>query len=118
MQRGDVLPLGNRSSRRDYVYVGDVARALVGLLDVREPDLTVNVGSGRSSSVDDLVATIGSLTGRRLVVEVDPAKMRATDRPNMQADIARLREMLPGFEPTPLDETLRFLLAADGLLPA
>lgn len=118
LKRGDVLPLGNRSSRRDYVYVDDVARALVGLLDVSEPDLTVNIGSGRSSSVDDLVTTIGALTQRQLEVEVDPTKVRATDRPNMQADITRLRQVLPGFEPTPLHETLRQLLVADGFLPA
>jgi UDP-glucose 4-epimerase len=118
LRRGDVLPLGNREARRDYVYVGDVARAFVELLDVSEPDLTVNVGSGRSSSVDELVTTIANLTGRRLVAEVDPAKMRPTDRPNMQADITRLRELLPGFDPTPLDETLRHLLVAEGLLRA
>jgi len=117
LKRGDVLPLGNRDSRRDYVYVGDVARALVELLDADTSDLTVNVGSGRASSVDDLVSAIGTLTTRQLVVEVDPAKVRPTDRPNLHADITRLREVLPGFDPTPLDEALRHLLVANGLLP-
>jgi UDP-glucose 4-epimerase len=118
LKQGDVLRLGNREARRDYVYVGDVARALVELLDVSEPDLTVNVGSGRSSSVDDLVTAIGALTGRHLVTEVDPAKVRANDRPNLQADIGRLRDLLPDFAPTPLEEALRDLLVAERLLPS
>lgn len=115
LRAGDVLSLGNRTPRRDYVFVEDVARVLVALLDVDQSDLAVNVGSGRSWSVDDLVEQIADITGRQLVVETDPGKVRASDRPNLQADIARLQSVLPDFSPTPLRDALTLMLQNEGL---
>jgi UDP-glucose 4-epimerase len=112
LQRGDEVALGNRTPRRDYVFVEDVAQVLVGLLDVDASDVAVNLGSGRSWSVEDLVTRIAALTGRDLVIKTDPSKVRATDRPNLQADLTRLQQLLPGFVPTPLDRTLAETLAA------
>lgn len=114
LHAGDVLRLGNTEARRDWIYVEDAARAIAGLLDTPggEP---VNLAGGRPASVDGLIAAIAAITGRELRVERDPERMRPSDRPVLAADLTRLRELLPDFVPTPLEEGLRRTLAAEGL---
>jgi UDP-glucose 4-epimerase len=112
----DTLPLGNIYPRRDYIYVDDVASNLVALLTSEAIDVTVNVSTGQSHSVKDLVAVLRRLTGRNLVIEVDENKVRATDRPILDVDVSRLKNLFSEYKPIGLDEGLRFLLKSENLL--
>jgi UDP-glucose 4-epimerase len=116
MRRGDDLPLGNVDARRDYTYVDDVAGALVALLESETGDTTVNVGAGCSWSVADVVDHLARLTGRDLHICVEAQRLRRSDRPDLRADPARLRALVPGAVGTPLETGLRRLLEAEGLL--
>jgi UDP-glucose 4-epimerase len=116
LRESDVLHLGNLTPRRDYIFVDDVAHVLAELIAVAEPPAAVNLGTGTSTSVHDLLALIRELTGRDITVKEDPAKFRAVDRPNLQAQVDRLLRTLPGFRPRTLREGLPVLLAAEGLL--
>ena len=103
--------LGNLEPRRDYTDVVDVAAALHRLTDL-PPDAptTLNVGSGRSVSVVDLVQACGELLGRPIDIELEPGKVRKTDRAELVAD-SRLLRQTTGWEPTrSLPETLGELL--------
>jgi UDP-glucose 4-epimerase len=113
---GDELRLGNLTARRDYVYVDDVATVLADLVAHPSPPTTVNVGTGSSASVSDLLEEIRTLSGREFTVTEDPAKFRAVDRPNLQADNTLLRTTLPHWSPVTLRDGLRALLDAEGLL--
>jgi UDP-glucose 4-epimerase len=72
---------GDGGQTRDYVYVGDVARANVLATDAaaRAPtgidDLAFNVGTGREVSVNDLARTLMAATGLTVPIE------RAAARP-------------------------------------
>jgi UDP-glucose 4-epimerase len=116
LRESDVLRLGNLTPRRDYIYVDDVARVLVDLAELGSPPAQVNVGTGVSTSVEDILTMISELTGREIVVEQDPARLRAVDRPNLQANNALLLQSLPDLRLVPLTEGLPSLLAAEGLL--
>lgn len=118
MRAGDELPLGNTENRRDYVYVEDVAAALCGLVtaDLPERLTTVNVGTGRSLSVDDLVERLRELTQRPLEVRTDRAKLRKSDRPRLQADTTLRNRLLPDLAFREVPEGLRLTLEAEGLL--
>ena len=116
MHRGDDLPLGNVDAKRDYTYVDDVAVALVALLESDAGDVTVNVGAGHSWSVAEVVDRLARLTGRDLRVCVEADRLRPSDRPDLRADPARLRQLVPGATATSLDTGLRLLLEAEGLL--
>ena len=73
--------LGNLDSRRDYTDVRDVANALARLLALDSSSvLRVNIGSGRAVSVGNLVEACARVLGRRIDVEVEPARRRAVDR--------------------------------------
>ena len=74
---------------RDYLYAGDVADALVTLL---ESDVTgpVNIGSGEAITVRGLVEGAADLLGMRDRVDFGAIPAAATDKPMVVADIARL----------------------------
>jgi UDP-glucose 4-epimerase len=111
-----VLSLGNLTPRRDYIFVGDMAEALTRLLAEAPAETTVNVGTGKSTSVEELLGSLEVLLGGDLEVRVDPARVRPSDRPRLQASTERLQQILPGFEPVALEDGLRATLEAVGLL--
>ena len=92
-------------------WARDVAAALQGLLVL--PDdapSTFNLGSGRSVSVAELVQTCAQLLSRSIEIEVEPGKLRKTDRAELVADSRLLRETT-GWEPRrSLSHTLDELL--------
>jgi UDP-glucose 4-epimerase len=103
--------LGNLEPRRDYTDVVDVAAALHRLTDP-PPDAPshVNLGSGRSVSVAELVQACEQVLDRPIEIEVEPGRLRTTDRVELVADSRLLRETT-GWEPTrSLPETLNELL--------
>jgi UDP-glucose 4-epimerase len=95
-ETGDELRLGNLSTKRDYVFVEDVAEGLIDLAARvgEHGQLTCNLG--RESAVDgfELVAAVGELLDRQLSVVGDPARLRASDRPLLLSDCSRAHTLL------------------------
>jgi UDP-glucose 4-epimerase len=114
LRESDVLPLGNVDTRRDYIFTRDMARALAMLLDGPEGNFTVNLGTGKSWTAREIVSRLGALLGRDLVIETDPAKVRPSDRPVLQASTRRLSMLLPDFVTTDLDAALGATLVGEG----
>jgi len=114
LRAGDELPLGNVETQRDYIFTGDMARALRMLVDGPEGSFTVNLGTGRSYTAREVVLMMGELLGRDLVIATDPDKVRASDRPVLQASVRRLHMLLPAFETTTLRDALRSTLIGEG----
>jgi UDP-glucose 4-epimerase len=110
--------LGNVQTKRDYTDVRDVAVALHLLMSPPDTADTFNIGSGRSTSVADLVRASELVLGRSIAVEVEHRRLRAQDRAELVADATLLRETT-GWRPTrSLRETLEELLAAAENQPA
>ena len=101
LEKSAHLTLGNLEARRDFTYVDDAARALVGLLRADVPNGEVfNVGSGAIVSVRELVAILGELTGRgHPVVTVDPERFRRRDIAAFRCDASKLAAAI-GWKPT------------------
>ncbi len=108
--RSDELRLGNLASRRDYVYVDDVARGLQAAAGAapRQGLTTVNLGSGHAVDGHELVWQISRLLGRELTVKREPERIRPSDRPLLQSEPSTARRLL-GWEAT---TSLRDALAA------
>jgi UDP-glucose 4-epimerase len=90
------LRLGNCHPRRDYVHVADAAGGFAAVaLDGRDRARVgvdvVNLGTGESHSVYDLVNGLSAVIGEPLTIEVDPERTRASDRPFLAADPAKMR---------------------------
>ena len=57
---------GDGSVTRDYLHVGDVARAFVNALEYQGDEVIFNVSSGRGTTLNELVDIIGKVAGRKL----------------------------------------------------
>ncbi len=87
--------------RRDYVYVGDVARAnLLALEDARADYHAFNVGGAEAVTVLQYAHLVGRVLGRQ-IEPVVPGEFRFGDTRHIVSDIGKLRSL--GWEPsTPL----------------
>ncbi|HSR94027.1 MAG TPA: NAD-dependent epimerase/dehydratase family protein [Solirubrobacterales bacterium] len=90
---------GGGATVRDYVYAGDVARALVALIDREEGPAVLNVGSGEGTSLLDLLRLVETQVGRPAEVRSHPE--RGFDVHRIVLDTSSLRGLVE-FEPTPL----------------
>lgn len=99
---------GDGRQTRDFVYVGDVARANLAALEAGE-SATCNVGTGRQCSLIELVETIAAISGRTPRIEF--AAPREGDIEHSLADVSRLRELLGIRAQTRIDTGLRLLHA-------
>jgi UDP-glucose 4-epimerase len=93
---GDDYPTRDGTAVRDYVHVTDVAAAHVAALEaldaVDRPLSTWNVGSGRPTSVLQLVASFEAGTGRTVPYRVLPR--RPGDPPVASIDVSRAADEL------------------------
>ena len=68
IERGEPIELyGGGATVRDYVYVGDVARAAIALVEAGGPAV-INVGSGSGTSLLELLEAVEREVGREAVV--------------------------------------------------
>jgi GDP-4-dehydro-6-deoxy-D-mannose reductase len=111
------IVVGDIDVRRDLTDVRDVANAYRRLIElaaagqVGPNGLVVNVASGRSVLLRDVVAQLAALAGVEVEPVVDPALLRAGQPPEVRGDPARL-QALTGWRPAiPLETTLRDVLA-------
>lgn len=90
---------------RDYVYVGDVARAnLLALEDPRADYQAFNVGGGQAVSVLEYAALVAEVLGVDIPVQV-PGEYRFGDTRHIVSDISKLRAL--GWQPqTPLRQII------------
>jgi UDP-glucose 4-epimerase len=80
---------------RDYVHVADIADAHLAAaqaLDKGSPGATFNIGRGEGSSVLDVLAVVGEVTGLDTTPEV--VERRAGDPARIVASVERIRKEL------------------------
>lgn len=103
-----ITVFGDGGQTRDFVYVQDLVRILVQALEVPTPgEGATNVGLSRSTSLNDLIAALGEICGKELVVNHAPA--RSGDIRHSKADNHRLRERFDLGTATEMAEGLSLL---------
>jgi UDP-glucose 4-epimerase len=109
---GSLVVFGGGEQTRDFVYMDDVVEALAAAATASDVDRrTVNVGTGRATSINGLVALVGEVAGRELEVLHSPAESGGVSR--LCADISIARRLLE-YEPRiDLAEGLRLTLERD-----
>jgi UDP-glucose 4-epimerase len=96
---------GDGSVVRDYLYVGDVAEALVRTLDYRGNIRIINIGGGVGRDLNQALAAIENVIGRPVNRRYLPG--RKFDVPSNVLDIRLARSEL-GWQPvTPFEDGLR-----------
>ena len=105
----DTIELGNLFVKRDFGDVRSVAEAYAGLALADAPPALVNICTGTVRSIDDILATLGQISGHQIEVRVNPAFVRANDVPVLGGDVSRLRATLPDWHPRDLADTLDWM---------
>lgn len=95
---------GDGLAVRDYIYVDDLANIFVKLIEKDIHNTTLNIGSGRGYSVNDVLAFLKIVSGKELkIVYRNP---RPVDVSNMVLDTTRLKEVI-NYELTPFMDGIR-----------
>ena len=92
---------GNGSNIRDYIYIDDLAEAVVQLLEKDVYNTTVNIGSGEGASINDIIHILRDVVDEEVKVDYKPA--RSVDVSHMILDTTRLRSYI-NMEFTPLKD--------------
>ena len=95
---GEAIPVyGDGTQTRDFIFVGDLTSALAGAL---EHDVTgvYQLGSGRGTSVNELLATMSDVVGEDLCARVERHPARRGEIRHSHCDITLARRTL-GFDP-------------------
>lgn len=90
---------GNGSNIRDYIYIDDLAEAVVQLLEKDVYNTTVNIGSGEGASINDIIHILRDVVDEEVKVDYKPA--RSVDVSHMILDTMRLKSYI-NMEFTPL----------------
>lgn len=101
---------GDGKQTRDFVYVEDVAGAFERAAMARDATGVFNIGSGRETSIVDVIEALEAIAGRKLRVKRESP--RAGDIRRSRADVRRAREGLHFEAKTRLEDGLRRALAA------
>jgi len=110
IERGEVLDIYEDGKiSRDFIYVDDVVRATMRLIETSGDPGPVNIGTGRASSLFDVIAAFGAAFDRPVPHEVT-GHFRYGDIRHAVADTARANAV--GIQaPTTLDHGIRELAA-------
>jgi UDP-glucose 4-epimerase len=109
---GSVVVYSSGEQTRDYVYIQDVVDALVAAATAEDVSrLTMNIGSGVETSVNELVGAVERASGRRAHVLRNAQEQGGVSR--LCADISQAKKRL-GYRPSVgLEEGLRLTLRED-----
>ena len=103
MPMGEELQVyGDGSVIRDFIYIDDVVRAINNIVNGENEIRVFNLGSGRGTSINEVIATIRCTIDNK--VRVRYFNGRNTDVPINYLDISRYENAYGKLNPTSLEE--------------
>jgi len=88
---------GDGTTRRDYTYVADIVAGIIAALQYDQTNFEIiNVGNHQSVTLNELLATLEEVLGRKLQLEYLPEQ--TGDVPATYADISKAQKLL-GYHP-------------------
>lgn len=113
-ERKAELELGNTEVWRDFGDVRAVAKAYRQLLEVPAAiGKTINVSTGKATSLGDIIRICEAITGHTLTVKVNPAFIRENEVKTLTGNAQLLHSLIPDWQPTDIKHTLAWMLAGD-----
>jgi UDP-glucose 4-epimerase len=112
-QRGGTLVVhGDGTQTRDYVYVDDVISGMVAAATAPNVDgLVINIGSGKETSIRDLIKAVQEVTGSNAEVIYNPTTSGGVSR--LCADLTLASQKLNYRPSISLNDGLRLTLKRD-----
>ncbi|URX63035.1 NAD-dependent epimerase/dehydratase family protein [Luteibacter anthropi] len=112
-KRGErTIELGNINVARDFQDVRFVANAYRRLVELGDVDGPVNLCSGQSYSLMDVIRMMQEIAGYEIEVRVNPAFVRANEVARLTGSNERLAGLIGSLDVIPLRETLQWMYAS------
>ncbi|MGY3895353.1 GDP-mannose 4,6-dehydratase [Aeromonas enterica] len=109
-KKADVIELGNLDVWRDFSDVRTLVNAYRRLIEAKAFGQTVNVCSGKTHSLREVMAMCEQITGHRMRIQVNPAFVRANEVKTLCGDASLLRSLIGDWQTLDLADTLRWML--------
>lgn len=106
------IELGNLDVRRDFGDVRAVSRAYRALVERAPVGQTINVCSGATHSLRDVLDFAESIAGYHIEVRINPAFVRANEVCVLAGSAERLKSIIGDWSVPPLYETLEWMYRA------
>ena len=90
-KHSDVLLWGSGTPMREFLFVDDMAEAVVYALENNLPEYLYNIGTGKDITIKELAETIQSVTGHQGNIIWDASKPDGTPRKLM--DVSKMKEL-------------------------
>lgn len=107
-----VIELGNLDVWRDYSDVRSVVNAYRRLVEVCPTGQTVNVCSGGSYSLREVLSMVQSISGHEMQVKVNPALVRENEVKKLMGSPEKLRGIIGDWKSISFEDTLKWMLAS------
>lgn len=112
--KNEVTIWGTGTPMREFLYVDDLAEAIMCVLDNYSDSAPINIGTGEDCSIRELAETIAQVTGFKGVLQFDSSKPDGT--PRKVLDVHKVLSL--GWSPkytlrTGLEKTYEWILAND-----
>ena len=85
--------LGNTSPKRDFIFINDVIAGLIKIINSKKKGFEIyNIGSGKSTSVENLVKNCFIVSNKKLKIISSKEKKRKNEIMNIQANISKMKK--------------------------
>lgn len=114
LRRDAVIKLGNTQVARDFSAISVFCEAYRRLLESDAQGLCVNICSGRSTSIAEILKTMEEISGHGPRAEVDPALVRKDEVIELKGDPTLLHSLVGPLAPLAMRDILERMYHAAG----
>jgi len=107
-----IIELGNMTVQREYNDVRNVCDIYLALLKLSQVGEVYNICSGRTSSLNLVIAELRRLTGQTMEVRVNPSFVRKNEIEVLAGNPEKLESCIGAIHWRPLEDTLSWMLGS------
>ena len=102
------IKLGNINAERDFTFVSDTANGIIrALFSKKAIGETINLGSGRSHKIKDIVKSVSSILEKKVTISTNKDRLRPFDVNKLVCDNRKAKKMLDWEPKITFDEGLK-----------
>jgi UDP-glucose 4-epimerase len=89
--KNSTIKVGNLDTYRDYVYLDDVIRAIVDIINLKKiKNVTYNIGTNKMHNGYEIINILEKIQKKKIIIKKDPRFYRKSDRLVLLADIKKI----------------------------
>lgn len=109
-ERKSIIELGNLEVWREFGDVRTVADAYRRLMECCPVGKTINISTGQTYSLQEVVRLCEDITQHEITIEVNPKFVRANEVRILKGDNSQLKKIIGRLETRTLEDTLQWML--------